>query len=250
MDGEETTIAPAEQITQAASAKKSAPWWTYAAAVVAVIGIILGVVYVMEEQGRLQTGLFVNESRTPVATVNGTDIRAEDLSTSINQISATAQLQGIDIANPEVQSNIRAQAVDMLVNTELLKQEATERGITITDEDVQGRIDQLITEVGTQELLTERMTSLGIDDAMLRRDVKTELMIQALLDQEFVDVDMEISEEEIVGVYESAGGAAAGLPDIEEVRPQIMAQIEAGREQVVIDEFIATLRADATIEVR
>ena len=253
MEGEETTTTtPTETVAPAAPetvAKKPVAWFAYAIAVIAAIGIILGVVYVMEEQGRLQTGWFINESRTAVASVNGVDIMAGDLTTSINQIGATAAQQGVDVTDPEVQNNIRTQAIDMLVNTELLKQEADKRGIVISDADVQSRIDQLITEVGSQELLTERMTALGIDDATLRRDVKTELMIQALLDQEFAGKDMSVSEEEVLGVYESAGGEAAGLPALAEVREQVEAQVRAGKEQVVVDEFIATLRGSATIEL-
>ncbi len=253
MEGEETTTtpaAPAAPVTPETPAKKATPWWAYAVSVVVVVAIILGVVYVMESQGRLQTGWFVNEARATIATVNGVAIKGGDLTTSINQISATAQLQGIDITDPQVQANIRTQAVDMLVNTELLKQEADKRGIVITDEDVQARIDQLITEVGTQELLNERMASLGIDDITLRRDVKIELMIQTLLDQVFADKDLTITEEEVLGVYESAGGAAAGLPALEEVRAQVEAQVRAGKEQVIVDEFISSLRGGATIEVK
>lgn len=249
MDGEGTTTNGAAEMTSPVPSKKSTPVWAYVVAVVVVVAIVLGVLFALEQQGKITTGLFGASSET-VATVNGVPIKSEDLTTSMNQISATAQLQGADITNPEIQATIRTQAVDMLVNTELLKQEAADRGITVDDAAVQARIDQLIIEVGSEEMLNERMATLGISDSILRRDIKIELMIQELLDQEFAEADLSVSEEEVLGVYEGAGGAAAGLPALDEVREQVEAQVRANKEQVIVDEFITSLRANARIELR
>lgn len=243
-----------ERVTDAQpTTEKKKSITAYIVSAIVVIAIIVGVIFVLEQQGKLSTGIFVDSdgisAKATVATVNGVEIKGADLTTSINQIVATAQLQGIDTSDEQVQNEIQAQAVEMLINTELLKQEADDRGIEITAADVQSRIDLLITEIGSEDALNERMSTLGIDAETLRRDVKSELMIQALLDEVFAEEAIEITEAEIAEVYESAGGADADLPALEEVRAQVEAQIQASKEQQIVDSFVTELRTDAEVDM-
>lgn len=244
-----------ERVTTAQTndVSKKTPWVAYITSAIVVVAIILGVIFMMEQQGKLSTGIFVDSDgispKSTIATVNGVDIKGADLTTSINQITTTAQLQGIDTTDPSVQANIQTQAVEMLINTELLKQEAVERGIEISDEQVQARIDLLVTEIGSKEALEERMTALGIDEDTLRKDVKSELLIQTLLDEVFAEANIEITEEEVAEVYQNAGGLEADLPDLEEVRVQVEAQIKASKEQQIVDSFVTELRTDAEVNL-
>lgn len=213
-----------------------------------ILGLAALFMFFMNDQGDTETVVGIDPEQV-VATVNGTDIVGADLTTSISQIAATAQIQGIDVTDPAVQSDIQAQAVEMLVNTELLEQEAEERGIVVTDADVEARIEALIQEIGSEEALNERMTNLGIDDDTLRDDVKSELMIQELLDQVFAEEDITVTDEEINSLYDNSVAGSTDAPDLAEVRPQVEAQIRASKEQVVVDEFISSLRTDADIEI-
>jgi len=246
--------ATAESAPVTATQTKSAtPWIAYVVAIVALAAIAAGVVYLMEKDGRLSTGIFVPADgispRATIATINGTEIKGADLSTSINQISTNASLQGIDITDVEVQKNIREQAVEMLINTELLRQEAGKREIVITDEDVTARIDALVIEVGSQELLDERMASLGIDNDTLRKDVRSELLIQRLLDQVFGDSNITITESEIEAVYENAKETDPKVPALSEIKSQIEASLRSNKEQQILDSLLTDLREGATIEM-
>lgn len=233
--------------------KSATPWIAYLVAIIALVAIAAGVVYLMEKDGRLSTGIFVPADgispNSTVATINGTKIKGAELSTSINQISTNASLQGIDITDEEVQTNIKQQAIEMLINTELLRQEAGKREIVITDEDVTTRIDALVTEVGSQELLDERMASLGIDNDTLRKDVRSELLIQRLLDQVFGDSNITITESEIESVYENAKASDPTVPALSEVKGQIETSLRSNKEQQILDSLLTDLRAAATIEM-
>jgi FKBP-type peptidyl-prolyl cis-trans isomerase (trigger factor) len=138
----------------------------------------------------------------------------------------------------------------MLVNTELLEQEAAERGIVVTDAEVEARIDALVQEIGSEEALNERMMALGIDDETLREDVKSELMIQALLDEVFAEADITVTEEEVSSLYQTTTGGGEDAPALVEIRPQVEAQIRASKEQSVVTEFITELRSDADVEIQ
>lgn len=228
--------------------KKNTSFATLLVVGAVVLGVVaVGMVFLKGQTADIEIGGIDPEK--VVATVNGTDIVGADLATSISQITATAQIQGIDTTDPTVQSEIQLQAVEMLVNTELLEQEAADRGIEISDSDVEARITALIQEVGSEETLNERMTSLGIDFETLRRDVRSELMIQILLDQIFAAENITVSEEEISSLYESSTAGDEAAPALVEVRSQVEAQIRGSKEQVVVDGFISTLRSEASVEI-
>ncbi len=234
--------------------KSPIKWQYYAGAAVVLAIIILGVLYAMDRQGRMNIPLFDGienfaARQTAVASVNGADISEYDFNVSVAQITAGAEAQGADLSSPELQTQINSQAIEMLVNTELLKQEAARRGISITDEDVSNRLTSLEEEVGGADVLKERMAQFNINDKTLRRDILNELTIQALLDQVFEETDINVTDEEIQSLYAGAGGEEAGLPPLEEVREQVIEQIRGGKEQEIVSTFIATLRETATIEI-
>lgn len=223
-------------------------------AIALVIVAFVGLLYIMEEQGRIQTGIFDKvesalTSHKAVAKVNDGKVTRKQLETSVSQISAGAEAQGMDVTEPELAAQIQSQAIEMLVNTELLMQEAKTRGIVITDADIDERIDSLVEEVGGEEVLKERMTQFGIDNKTLRSDVRNELTIQKLLDEVFAEQKTEITDAEVEEFYESAGGADAGLPALEEVADQIKAQIQSTKEQEQVTSLIEELRGKATIEI-
>ena len=246
----EQTVAPVTRET----APASKVWVGYVAAVV-VVGIILaGVLYLMEKQGRSSTSVFESfissqEAGKAVATVNGNDISNAELNTSIQQFSQAAAAQGVDLADPEAQGEIRSQSLEVLINTQLLKQAALDEGVEVSSEVTEARLAEIETQIGGPEVLAERMATLGIDEDKLQQDIHDELLIQGLLDQLFAEADIEVTEEEIIAVYESAGGEAAGLPSLEEVRPQVEEQIRSTKEQEIIDAYLNELKESAEIEI-
>lgn len=223
-------------------------------AVVLVLVALIGLLYIMEEQGKTNTGIFdkvgsVFTANATVAKVNSEKITRKELNTSVSQIAAGAEAQGMDPKDPELLAQIQTQAVEMLVNTELLMQEAEKRSISVTEEDITTRITTLTEEVGGEEVLAERMAQFGIDNKTLRRDVRNELTIQKLLEEVFAEKQVEITDEEVKEFYDAAGGTEAGLPALEEVAEQIKAQIQSTKEQEQVTTIIEELRGEATVEI-
>ncbi len=249
-----TTAAVASAASLFNNAKDFIKRKKYTVATIALVLVaLLALVYALEEKGKLNTGIFDGVQKqvskyTAAATVNGEKISEYDLGISMTQLSSGAAAQGADITDPSVQTEIRTQALDMLVNTELLKQEAAARGISITDEEVNTRLETLKKDVGGEEVLNQRMAEFGINQKTLLRDIRNELTIQKLLDEVFKEKAVTVTEEEITSFYEQAGGAAAGLPGIDEVKTQIEAQLKATKEQGVVTSYIEELRGKATIE--
>jgi hypothetical protein len=111
---------------------KKAMMRNYAIATLIIILMGGGLWLVLESQGRVQTnylGYFAN--RGPVATVNGVEISREAYETNRSQVEASAVGQGADITDPAIVTQINTQAIETLVNTELLRQEAERLNITV-----------------------------------------------------------------------------------------------------------------------
>lgn len=242
-----------EQTAAPAPSSKGSSGTLYVALGLIVIALIAGAFFLSgedkEKKGSSEIAANGLANDAVIAVVNGTEISNANLSTSMVQISATAAVQGIDTTTPEVQDEIEARAVEVLVNTELLEQAAAERGIVVTDATVQTRLGELSAELGGEEVLKSRLDELGLNDDTLEEDIRSELTIQILLDEIFVDADLSVSDEEITAAYEAAGGAEAGLPAIADVREQLEFQVRTTKEQTLLDAFISELRAGADIEV-
>lgn len=226
--------------------------YALATALIIVIGGLL--VFGLERQGRIDTNIFdkVISLVTPLpaaAIVNGTRIDMVAYEKNKQQIIASAEQQGLDITEESIVSEINTQAIDVLVNTELLRQNAVAAGVTVTAEQVEARYQEVLTQVGSAEALATRMTELGLDEASLRKDIEGEILIQSYLETAVDTTAVVVDDAKIQAVYDQAGGAEAGLPPMADVRAEIEKQVRFSEEQELVNAFIKSLRDKATIEV-
>ncbi|MFT5832114.1 MAG: FKBP-type peptidyl-prolyl cis-trans isomerase (trigger factor) [Candidatus Paceibacteria bacterium] len=241
--------------TAGAAVKKQSNKYTIITIVVVVIALLV-VLYQLEKQDRIGTNVFGQmiaaiEANAPAATVNGQDIKVTDLESGIEQLSQAAVQQGFDPTDPEVQSEIRSQAVEMVINTALLEQAALENDVSVETEAIDVRITELAEAAGGKESLLERLAEFEIDEAQLRSDVEEELTIRALLDTVFTEADAVVTEQEIIEVYQNAAASNGGqpLPPLAEVSAQIEQQLLQNKEQEAIEAYVQSLRAAADITI-
>ena len=243
-----------EIISTNVSSKSTLPLKQYAIATVmiAIIGMVLW--YGLEKQERVKTGVFdkiegLVKTTKPVATVNGVKISKEQYEKNREQIIASAKQQGLDVSDTKVQSEIDTQAIDVLVNTELLRQAAKTAGVVVTPEQIESRYQEIVTSVGGVDELAQKMTELNVDENSLRSDIEGEILIKTYL-ADAVDISsIKIEESEIKTAYENASSTGSNLPPLEEVASQIEAQLKAVKEQDLIKTFIETLKEKAEIEI-
>ncbi|NEN93524.1 MAG: hypothetical protein F6K48_33470 [Okeania sp. SIO3H1] len=245
-------LEPVTTLNRATPKKRN--YLTYAA-VVLVIFALCAVWFRLESEGRVGTTLFsgiteMQRDRSVIAVVNGEVLRVRDLDLSIEQLSQAATAQGLDPTTGAVESEIFDQAIDMVVNTTLLEQAAVEAGIDITDEQIRERITELEVEAGGAEVLAARMEAFDVSQEMFEADVRAELTIVTLLDGVFAEQDFTVTEEEVVAVYEQAGGGGEGVPPLEAVSPAIERQILQTKQQAAVDDYLAELREAADIDLR
>lgn len=117
------------------------------------------------------------EERQVIATVNGEPIYLDEYQRELARYEAGQATLGI---NPENQPGYRQQVLDVLVEQELIAQEAAEQGITVSDEAVQTEIEQLVAENGQEYFNNWLQTSLYTIDEF-REVIRLELLRQQLL---------------------------------------------------------------------
>ncbi len=227
----------------------------YGWAFLAILVMALILWYGLERQGRVNTGVFTAiqnlvNPEPAAAIVNGVRISMSEYERNRTQLLVGAGQQGADTTDQAVLTEINQQAIDTLINTELLRQAAAEAGIAVTPEQIEARYQEVLQSVGSAEVLAQRMQEIGIDESILRRDIEGEILIQTFLEQEVDTSSIVITPEEVEGVYAQAGGAENGLPPLDEVREQIEAQLRFSKEQELVNSYIESLRSEASIEVK
>ena len=113
----------------------------------------------------LVTGLFGCGNKVPegtVATVNGEPISQEELDTNYSQMLQMYQFYGYDITDDTLKVNVRNDMLNSLIMQELLLQEAENRGLSASDEEVEEAIASLAEQYGSEEDLAAAVEQAGM----------------------------------------------------------------------------------------
>lgn len=191
-----------------------------------------------------------------VAVVNGTEIKKDEFTTAYEsqfpQAAAQAQAGGQEVD----QELLRTTVADNLVSTELLRQEAEKRDIKATPEARTAAIDELLasSQLGSEDELREAFAEQGLDDAEFDAQLSDQVTLDALIADEAGDTtpsDKEIQEayDAATAQQEASGATASPLPPLDEVRDEIVKQLEGGETSEAAQSLIAKLREDADITV-
>ncbi len=200
--------------------------------------------------------------KNSVAIVNGESIFEEDYQIQLSELKEMVQKQyGI---NPEEDQDLLAelenQALDTLINKTLILQETENKGIEVSQSEIEENIDRIKLGFEDEAQFEEALEANGLSIDKLSNLIREDMLIEALLSEvqpgNSISED-EISDEEIEAFYEQqkqmAEAQGMDIPSLEELKPQIAASIIQQKEQVEqqqsIEGFIADLREKSEIEV-
>lgn len=92
------------------------------------------------------------------------------------------------IRNPKAYKQLRQQALDALIDRELLWQEAVKRGVVISDAAVQSQVERTRQAIGGAEAFARRLEDAGFDEAGFVEYTRRELAAQQVF-AELTNVD-------------------------------------------------------------
>lgn len=254
----EEAVASTEAVPETVAAvttKRPFNYKVYAGAVLSILVISLGLIFILEKENRISTGIFSTmiekmDSKKPVAKVNGVVISKAEYDSSLSQLVQMAGAQGADVSDPTLIESLKSQTIDTLVNGEILRQAAVEAGKTVTKEQVDERYAEIETGLGGAEALATKMSEFGVNVESLRRDIENEFLIQAYFADNKIGPDfIEVTDAEINNLYEQAKAASPNIPALTEVKDQVAAQIKLEKEQTQINDLLQKLRIEAEVEI-
>ncbi|MFJ4445416.1 SurA N-terminal domain-containing protein [Pseudomonas sp. NPDC089422] len=191
----------------------------------------------------------------PAARVNGVNI---DLMRLERYFTEYLQAQGralTSIRNPTLYKRLRDQALDELIDKELLWQEAQRLGIHIGDEQVSAQVGEIEAAFGSPALFERRLADAGFDRAGYADYMRHELAAQQLYAQ--LSVVDEPSQADVEAFYQANRQILQGAqnqsdstsvipePGLELAKAALIGQMQAQARQAVRQR----LRESATVEI-
>ncbi|NYE36794.1 peptidyl-prolyl cis-trans isomerase SurA [Nocardioides cavernae] len=189
-----------------------------------------------------------------VAEVNGEEVTRDEFVPIYQAGFKAAESQAQMTGEEPDEDALRKQALDDLVDTELLSQEADSRGIEVSDEDVDAELTELAEQNGmkTSDELLEAVAAQGLDEEQARDQVETQVMVEQLVADE--NGPIEPTDKELRAIYDQAkaqqaqsGQEGQDFPPFAEVRDQIVDQAVAEETGKVAQAMLEKLKADADI---
>lgn len=149
----------------ASSTSKNSKGWMIASIVLAAALIIVLIVPPFAK----------NDSKTAVATVNGTDITKADLYDKLVELGGESTLSS-------------------MITTELVDQEAKKANVTVTDADIDTEIEDLKTKFGGEAAFNTALSQSSMTVEDLRAQMPLQVKIRKILEPQVKVTDDEISE--------------------------------------------------------
>lgn len=197
------------------------------------------------------TTLETDKDNTPVivARVNGVEILSNDVDNQTQALINSSLPPGVTDVPAELETEARKQALQIMINQEILYQTAVGSGVEVSDEDIQSQIDSIIQRFPSEAEYKTALAADNISEDILRQDIKKQLTVQKYVDT-VVDTDgITASEEEIQALYDKYSEAQENMPALEDIQEQLQAEIVQGKFNTQISAIIDQLREQADIEI-
>ena len=194
-----------------------------------------------------------------VAEVNGEEVTKDEFaaaySAQLQQATVQAQASG---QQPDADA-VKKQTADILVDTELLTQEAESRDIVVSDQDVDDELAALAkqNQLASADELLAALEKQGTTEDQARSPVETQVLVEQLVADETGPV--EPTEKDLRTIYQQAkqqqaqmgqqGGQQQKLPPYDKVKPQLEEQAKTDQIGKVAQAMIKDLRKDADITI-
>ena len=166
------------------------------------------------------------------AVVNGHKITVDEVQAELDRFKATPRFEQLADQAEEgaLEHDVEQSYLSLLIRLQVLEDEATERGITVTDDEVTTRIEEFKEEEFSSEGdFQETLKEQGLDLNQLRLRVKGQLLEEALKSK--VTAGVTPAESELRAYYEDH------LEDYQEVRAQHILVSSANLAAKIADEL-------------
>jgi peptidyl-prolyl cis-trans isomerase SurA len=256
IDTDSTTKSTASSASAPASKQGGGKTGLYAVIAILVIVVIGAVAYFGGFIGGTKGGDTGTTTATDitagaiVAVVNAKEITGGELEEMLQGVRASVSPEALlTVSEEELKQNV----LQDLINMHLLLEEADKKGIVVTKDEVQAEFTKFEQSAGGKDALLTELGKVNLTEERFRVNIENELRVQRLLEAETTMNTVSVSDEEINAIYEEARAMAPEgeeFPALTEVSDAARMQLMQQKSGEIINAYIETLRAGATIEVK
>jgi len=185
------------------------------------------------------TPAFAEADKTVAATVNGTEILTHRVTEMANYLRFQFKLQGEEIQKEQF-PNIMLQALNMLINQEILYQAALENGYSAKHAEVDKEIELLKKQTGGEENFLGSLKNRNMSLEDQRQEVIHQILWQEFQQKEF-ESKVSVTIEEAKAYYDSYPGFFSSKPLVS--TEHILIKVASDAPEVAVVEALSKMDA-------
>jgi len=170
-----------------------------------------------------------SKDKSAVASVNGVLIPKAYLEREVRRFEEQALSQG-QMVDESQRDQINRQALDTLIDIELLYQESQRRGFEITGDRIEEQVTSLRDQFNGEEGYAAALEQIGISDSELRTEFRRQLAIQDMIDTDIAP-STSVSQQESTEFYENNPAFFSSPEQVRASHILIMVSPDAGEEE-------------------
>jgi len=213
--------------------------------------ISIGLIVVIVAGGWFAFSFFDQSSsnnQKVVATVNGESIYQKELDGRIKQLEQQMSSQpGAKLD----QKQLEQQALDQMISTVLVKQEAKNQGVEVSNKEVKREIESLKETLSEDTSYKEQLKAAGLTKEEHEAMVREQLLTNKYLQNQVPQDEVEVTDEQMQEAYKQIS-AQQDLPPLgemeEKMKQQLRSQVARQQRNQFIQDLIKSLREKAEIE--
>jgi peptidyl-prolyl cis-trans isomerase C len=169
------------------------------------------------------------KQNSAVASVNGVLIPKEYLAREVRRFEEQTLGQG-QMVNEKQRDAINRQALDTLIDMELLYQESQRRGFEVAEERIEQQVSNLRSQFADEEGFAGALEQIGISKDELRTEFKRQIAIQDMIDLDIAP-SVSVLDQEPRDYYDNNPGFFATPEQVQARHILILAGPDAGEEE-------------------
>ncbi|WP_416149672.1 SurA N-terminal domain-containing protein [Salipaludibacillus sp. HK11] len=189
-----------------------------------------------------------------VAIVNGVEILKEEFEINYVGVFQQASMESMMSGQEVDQDNLKERVAENLISTEILLQEAENRGFDATEEEIDETLEGLAINNGleSKDDFLAALEEQGMSEDEVMSQIETQVKIDQLVavesgDTEPTDEEIEEFYDQLVAQQEEMGSEEE-IPSFDEIKPEIEEIVKEQNDSEVFQSFFEQLREDADIE--
>lgn len=193
-----------------------------------------------------------------VIEINGEEILKDEFTSmyeqQFQQQAMQAQMSGQSMDDVD-QDQLKEQTAELLVDQNLLIQEANNQITDVSEDDINKTVEQLLEQTGmeSKDDLLAAFEEQGVDENEFRSQIETQVKVDQLIVK--ISENIELSEEETKEAYETIktqqeeAESDEEFPEFDDIKSDLEEQLMEQKRAEETQTFVETLRKDADVTI-